>query len=61
MAVCTPEGGLQLTNILNSTIAGPILMCINGTSGRVVDDDWTVDDAKVVCKQMGVSFGSKYQ
>lgn len=61
MAVCKPEGGIELTKVENQSISGIVKVCVNGTAGRVVDDDWSKEDARVVCRQLGVSFGSKYQ
>lgn len=62
MVECEPEGSIKLTNVVNGTNAGIVEVCVNGTAGRIVDEEkWTTDDARVVCRQLGVRFGGKYQ
>lgn len=61
MAECEPEGSIKLTNVINTTNAGIVEVCVNGTAGRIVDEErWTTNDVRVVCRQLGVGFGSKY-
>ena len=39
---------------------GNVQVCINGTWGYVCDNKWGINNAKVVCSQLGYSKSSMY-
>ena len=46
-------GEVMLVDGLNDK-EGRVEVCINGAYGTVCDNQWSVSDARVVCKQLGL-------
>ena len=50
--VCT-TGSVRLVDG-ESSYTGRVQVCIGGHWGTVANEDWGTDDAKVVCRQLGL-------
>ena len=48
------EGDVRLSEG-TTTLQGRVEICINNTWSTICDDGWGVTDARVVCRQLGLS------
>lgn len=51
-AVCTEDGKIQLVGGRNN-LEGRVEICFGGIWGTICDDLWDVQEAQVVCRQLG--------
>ena len=53
--LCT-HGSIRLVNTIEGRfVAGAMQMCFNDVWGTVCQKDWGYNDAKVVCRELGLS------
>ena len=45
----------------SSAIEGRVEVCFEGIWRTVCDDGWSVNDAMVVCRQLGLNFSCEYE
>ena len=48
------DGDIQLVDGAFAT-EGRVHVCVNGTWGTLCGDQWDDEDAKVICRQLGLS------
>lgn len=52
------EGDIRIVGGANYT-EGRVEICLNDEWGTVCDQNWSITDASVVCRQLGLTFKSE--
>ena len=62
-SLCTTDGEVRLvngaTNDQGQTYQGRVEICLDGEWGTICDDQYDVNDAKTICRQLGLPTESK--